>query len=237
MKNALCPARSMGETKHVVVVDDELEIGRTIDAYLTEEGYRVSVATSGVQMREILTQQTVDLVILDLVLPDENGLQIARALRADSNIGIIMLTGRATVVDCIVGLEIGADDYMTKPADMRELLARVRSVLRRQVSEGAERNGRSNLVANPDLTEERTGHCGITIRDTGFASGRLTRREHDVLDWLLKGYSNKEIARNIGVKENTVAFHLRGVFKKLSVSNRTQAATMALRERQPDFIP
>ncbi len=226
----------MSETKHILVVDDELEIGRTIDAYLTEEGYRVSVAGNDARMREILNQQTVDLVILDLILPGESGLEIARALRAESNIGIIMLTGRVAVVDCIVGLEIGADDYMAKPANLRELLARVRSVLRRKDSEGAERSAGSNLVANRDLTEETPGYSGKAIRDTGTSFGRLTRREDDVLALLLMGYSNKEIARNIDVKENTVAFHLRGVFKKLGVSNRTQAAAMALREgwQQPD---
>jgi DNA-binding response OmpR family regulator len=127
----------MSEATHILVVDDEPEIGRMIDAYLTKEGYRVSSATNGARMREILNQQTVDLVILDLILPGEDGLEIARALRAKSNIGIIMLTGRIDLVDRVVGLEVGADDYLAKPADLRELLARVRSVLRRKGSEGA----------------------------------------------------------------------------------------------------
>ncbi len=226
----------MNETKHILVVDDEHEIGRTIDAYLTEEGYRVTVARDVARMHEILNQQTVDLVILDLILPGENGLEIARALRAKSNIGIIMLTGRVDVVDCIVGLEIGADDYMTKPANLRELLARVRSVLRRKDSEGVEHSAGSNIVASRDLTEEEPGYSGKAMRDTDSPYRRLTGREREVLALLLEGYSNKEIARSIDVKEVTAAFHLRGVFKKLGVSNRTQAAAMALREgwKQPD---
>lgn len=227
----------MSETKHILVVDDEHEIGRTIDAYLTEEGYRVKVARSGAQMSEILNQQTVDLVILDLILPGENGLEIARALRAQSNIGIIMLTGRVDVVDCIVGLEMGADDYMTKPANLRELLARVRSVLRRKNTEGAEYSAGSNHVVDQGLAEQEPGYIAEAVRDTGSSFGRLTRREREVLGLLLGGNSNKVIARNIDVKEVTVAFHLKGVFKKLGVSNRTQAAAMALREdwKQPDF--
>ncbi len=127
----------MSETKHILVVDDEPEIGRMIEAYLTKEGYRVSAATNGARMHEVLADHAVDLVILDLVLPGEDGLEIARALRAESNIGIIMLTGRGDLADRVAGLEIGADDYLTKPFALRELLARVRSVLRRHGSGGA----------------------------------------------------------------------------------------------------
>ncbi len=127
----------MSETKHILVVDDEPEIGRMIEAYLTKEGYRVSAATDGARMREVLADRAVDLVILDLVLPGEDGLELARALRAESNIGIIMLTGRGELADRVAGLEIGADDYLTKPFALRELLARVRSVLRRHGSGGA----------------------------------------------------------------------------------------------------
>ncbi len=127
----------MSETKHILVVDDEPEIGRVIEAYLTKEGYRVSAATNGARMREVLADHAVDLVILDLGLPGEDGLELARALRAESNIGIIMLTGRGGLADRVTGLEIGADDYLTKPFALRELLARVRSVLRRHGSGGA----------------------------------------------------------------------------------------------------
>jgi DNA-binding response OmpR family regulator len=124
----------VSETKHILVVDDEPEIGRMIEPYLTKEGYRVSAAANGARMREVLADHAVDLVILDLVLPGEDGLELARALRAESDIGIIMLTGRGELADRVAGLEIGADDYLTKPFALRELLARVRSVLRRHGS-------------------------------------------------------------------------------------------------------
>ncbi len=129
--------KPVSETKHVLVVDDEPEIGRMIEAYLTNEGYRVSAATDGARMREVLADHAVDLVILDLILPGEDGLELARALHAESDIGIIMLTGRGGLADRVAGLEIGADDYLTKPFSLRELLARVRSVLRRHGSGGA----------------------------------------------------------------------------------------------------
>jgi len=137
----------VSETKNILVVDDDPEIVQMVSAYLTREGYRVDSATNGTRMAEVLNARAIDLVILDLGLPGEDGLELARALRARSDIGIIILTGRGEVVDRVVGLEIGADDYLTKPVSLRELLARVRSVLRRQGSAQAKREpGSANLA-------------------------------------------------------------------------------------------
>ncbi len=124
----------MTETKNILVVDDDPEILLMVSSYLTKEGYGVETASNGTRMGEILKSRAIDLVILDLGLPGQDGLELARALRAKSDIGIIILTGRGEVVDRVVGLEIGADDYLTKPVSLRELLARVRSVLRRQAA-------------------------------------------------------------------------------------------------------
>ena len=99
--------------------------------YLTGEGYRVSTAHDGAEMRRIMAQGGVDLVILDLMLPGEDGLTLARSASRGSSVGIIILTGRGEIVDRIIGLEMGADDYLPKPFHLRELLARVKSVLRR----------------------------------------------------------------------------------------------------------
>ncbi len=129
----------VSETKIILVVDDDPEILRLVSKYLTGEGYGVETATNGTRMGEILNARAIDLVILDLGLPGQDGLELARALRAKSDIGIIILTGRGEVVDRVVGLEIGADDYLTKPVSLRELLARVRSVLRRQAAAQAKR--------------------------------------------------------------------------------------------------
>ncbi|MEM9438823.1 MAG: response regulator transcription factor [Pseudomonadota bacterium] len=116
----------------VLVVDDDPWICRLLSRLLNAEGMAVETVTSGCSMWQKLRTWPCDLVVLDLRLPaGEDGLSLARAIRKESNIGLIMLTGRTDAVDKVVGLEIGADDYVTKPFDARELLARIRSVLRR----------------------------------------------------------------------------------------------------------
>jgi len=128
----------MSDNGHILVVDDQKEICDVVQEYLTGEGYRVSTASDGSGMRRVLGQSHVDLVILDLMLPGEDGLTLARGLRDESGIGIIILTGRGETVDRIIGLEMGADDYLPKPFHLRELLARVKSVLRRVQSRTGE---------------------------------------------------------------------------------------------------
>ncbi|MDX1433556.1 MAG: response regulator transcription factor [Gammaproteobacteria bacterium] len=115
----------------ILIVDDDERLRRVLSRYLAREGYSVREAADGDEMRTRLAGDRPDLVILDLMLPDEDGLSLARELRAQSSIAIIMLTGKTDIIDRIVGLELGADDYVTKPFDERELLARVRTVLRR----------------------------------------------------------------------------------------------------------
>ncbi|MGH7093668.1 MAG: response regulator, partial [Stellaceae bacterium] len=134
----------MSDNGHILVVDDQREVCESLQDYLTGEGYRVSIAQNGSEMRRMLAQSPVDLVILDLMLPGEDGLTLARSLRgesggSESGVGILMLTGRGDLVDRIIGLEMGADDYLPKPFNLRELLARVKSILRRLQSAPAER--------------------------------------------------------------------------------------------------
>lgn len=121
----------MNEFEHILIVDDDVRICRLLKRYLEQEGYSVDTAVDGASMWACLARRRPRLIILDLVLPDTDGLTLARKLREGSDIGIIMLTGKHDPVDTIVGLEVGADDYVTKPFDNRELLARIRSVLRR----------------------------------------------------------------------------------------------------------
>jgi two-component system, OmpR family, response regulator len=132
----------MDDKTHILIVDDEQDICALVEQYLTDEGYRVTIAHDGAQMRQVIGRDPVDLVLLDIVLPNEDGLSIARALRVENpNIGIIMLTGRGDTIDRIVGLEMGADDYLAKPFHLRELLARVKSVVRRTDTTPAEAVG------------------------------------------------------------------------------------------------
>lgn len=116
---------------HVLVVDDDREIRALLDRFLSRNGYRVTVAADGREMRRTLADWNIDLVILDLMLPGEDGLTLCRDLRARSNIPVVMLTVMSEETDRIIGLEMGADDYVAKPFNPRELLARIRAVLRR----------------------------------------------------------------------------------------------------------
>jgi len=121
----------MTANPHVLVVDDEAAIRQLLSDYLSVHDMRVTVAPDGQAMQKLLTESVVDLIVLDLKLPSEDGMSIARRLRAESSIPIIILTGNQDDVDRIVGLELGADDYLTKPFNPRELLARIRTILRR----------------------------------------------------------------------------------------------------------
>lgn len=125
----------MRETlEHLLVVDDDREIRRLLEAYLTQSGYRVTSVGDGRAMRRALNEHRIDLIVLDLMLPGEDGLSLCRGLRAQSNMPVLMLTASSSEIDRIVGLEMGADDYLTKPFSPRELLARVKSILRRAKS-------------------------------------------------------------------------------------------------------
>jgi len=117
--------------KHIAVLDDEADITRLLATYLQGQGFRVSQLHSGESLLQLMETDPPALVLLDLGLPGEDGLAIARRLREHWHCGLVIVTGRGDAVDKVVGLEIGADDYVTKPFDLRELLARIRSVLRR----------------------------------------------------------------------------------------------------------
>ena len=128
---------------HILVVDDDVAIRDLISEYLTENDFKVSVAETGADMDRVLSVEVVDLVLLDLKLPDEDGLALARRLRESLDLPIIILTGRKEEVDRVMGLELGADDYVTKPFSQRELLARIKAVLRRTEGKRAARRGDS----------------------------------------------------------------------------------------------
>ena len=121
----------MENGRSILIVDDDQRICRLLERYLAQEGYAIHTAFSGKQMRSKLAELKVDLVLLDLRLPDEDGFTLVKELRGLPNLAVIMVTGRSDPFDKVLGLELGADDYVTKPFNERELLARVRSVLRR----------------------------------------------------------------------------------------------------------
>jgi DNA-binding response OmpR family regulator len=144
----------MSANAHIVVVDDEPDLRDSVATYLRRHGYAVGEADGGAALRALMAERPVDLVILDVNMPGEDGVSIARDLRRCGPIGIIMLTANVEPVDRVVGLEVGADDYVGKPFDLRELLARVRAVLRRVSAEApAATMGR----------EVRFGKCRLTL--------------------------------------------------------------------------
>ena len=121
----------MDSAPHIAVVDDHRDIRDLVGKYLTQHGYRISLAESALALRRLLERSALDLVVLDVMMPGEDGLSLCRHLRSTTDLPVILLTAMAEETDRIVGLEVGADDYVSKPFNPRELLARIKAVLRR----------------------------------------------------------------------------------------------------------
>jgi DNA-binding response OmpR family regulator len=121
----------MNQTPHIMVVDDEASTRDMVGDYLRMHGFRPTLCDGGASLREAFAKEEPDLIVLDLNMPEEDGLSIVRDLKARSTVPVIMLTATASAIDRVVGLELGADDYIAKPCELRELVARIRSVLRR----------------------------------------------------------------------------------------------------------
>jgi two-component system OmpR family response regulator len=121
----------METSPHILIVDDDREIRDLLSRFLVKNGYRVTTAADGRDMGKALADRAIDLIVLDLMLPGEDGLSLCRRLRGDASTPVIMLTAKGDEIDRIVGLEMGADDYLAKPFNPRELLARIKAVLRR----------------------------------------------------------------------------------------------------------
>jgi DNA-binding response OmpR family regulator len=119
---------------HIVIVDDDELLRNRLSDYLTREGFRVTTAENAARFRALMSRGKIDLALVDITMPGENGLSLTRFLREQSDIGVVILTGKGDPVERAIGLEVGADDYVAKPFHPRELLARVRSVLRRTKS-------------------------------------------------------------------------------------------------------
>lgn len=173
----------MGEAKKILVVEDDGAVREMIAAYLTNAGYMTLPAADGFAMQAALESQAVDLVLLDLNLPDSDGLELLRHIRARSRLGIIIVTSRDTPEERALGLEIGADDYVTKPFFPRELLARVRNVLDRNaagVGNAALRGGPMERFAGWTLDRE-----GRQVTADDGSRPALTPAEFDVLAYLV----------------------------------------------------
>src|SRR5687767_10244403 len=139
-ENAPSPTRcySRAMTGRILIIDDDARLAAMVSGYLGEAGYRVSTAPTAREGEQRLKREQFDALVLDLMLPDADGLEVCRRVRQTSDVPILMLTARGDAMDRVVGLEIGADDYLPKPFEPRELLARLRAILRRKSAPSAQ---------------------------------------------------------------------------------------------------
>jgi len=174
----------MSTTQHIIVVDDEAAARDMVGDYLKMHGFDVTLCDGGRSLRAKMETLTPDLVVLDLNMPEEDGLSIVRDLKSKSSVPVIMLTATASPIDRVVGLELGADDYMPKPCELRELVARIRSVLRRGPASGA-----APAAAAPQEAPTNSVRVGTKwfdldthrLRDEAGQEQILTRSEYALL--------------------------------------------------------
>jgi two-component system OmpR family response regulator len=230
---------------HILVVDDQREICDLIQEYLSSEGfYRVSTAQDGAGMRRVMAQSPVDLVILDLILPGEDGLTLARSIRDETSVGIIILSGKGEPVERIIGLEMGADDYLSKPFLPRELLARVKSVLRRASTRTTEKQA-------PARSEARFAGWTLDLssREHYSPSGKkveLTSGEFDLLAAFVNNPKQVltrdrllDLARNreAGSEDRTIDVQVGRLRRKLEVDPKNPTMIKTVHGRGYIFTP
>jgi DNA-binding response OmpR family regulator len=203
-------------TKKILVVDDEKKIVDIVKAYLEREGFQVVVAFNGKAVPELVKAHNIDLMILDLMLPGTSGLDICRMLRQQSSIPIIMLTARDEVADKIVGLELGADDYITKPFSPNELVSRVRAVLRR--TQDNPENKTIFKIADITINIEKRTLCRADN------SIDLTHKEFDLIKIMAENpgrvYSRMQLLDSLQGEayegyERTIDSHIKNLRKKI----------------------
>lgn len=208
----------MDPSPHILVVDDHREIRDLLGKYLAKHGYRVTVADGGAEMKRVLKAGAIDLVVLDLMMPGEDGLTLCRDLRATTEIPVIMLTAMAEDTDRVVGLEIGADDYVTKPCSPRELVARLRAILRR-VNAGSVREAESAVVTGALRIEP----AARTVTWRG-APLELTSTEFNLLEQLAREagrvvskeeLSERALARKLTRYDRSIDVHMSHLRAKL----------------------
>jgi two-component system phosphate regulon response regulator OmpR len=200
----------MNKADRILVVDDDPELRKLLCDYLTEVGFAVDLAADGEQMRRVMSSVMPDVIVMDLMLPGTDGLALTREVRAASNVPILMLSARGEEIDRVVGLEVGADDYLAKPFSPRELLARLRALLRRSQSPPAAPPS-ERLEFGPfrlDLNARRLLKNGNDVDLSGaefellkvFAERPGHVLSRDVLIDLLKGYERDPFDRTVDIR-------------------------------------
>jgi DNA-binding response OmpR family regulator len=205
----------MESVRTVLVVDDEPTVRDIVSQYLTRDGFRVVTTGDGRAVMDMVEQESPDLIVLDVMLPGMSGLELCRAIRARRAIPVILLTARGEETDRIVGLEIGADDYVTKPFSPRELVARVRAVLRRSADGAA-----------PDLLVLGELEIDVPAREVriGGRDVRLAAREFDLLAFLARNprrvFTRDQIMQSVwgytaAIDTGTLSVHVRRLREKI----------------------
>lgn len=208
----------------ILVVDDEKEIVNAIEIYLSKEGYEILKAYNGKEALEIIKKQEIHLVILDIMMPEMDGIETAKEIRKQYSMPIIMLSAKSEDYDKILGLNMGADDYVTKPFSPMELIARVNSTIRRYTKLG-------NIVEKDDKNIYKTGDLVINdmTKEVSIA-GRIikfTPTEYNILCFLTqnkgKVFSIKQIYENVWNEEgygaeNIIAVHIRHIREKIEIN-------------------
>src|SRR3954454_15155045 len=171
------PEAMTAQAQTVLVIEDESSIASFVSLYLKNAGYGVRTAATGQEGLDQAGSERPDLIVLDLMLPDVDGIEVCRRLRKDSDVPILMLTARDEDVDKIIGLEVGADDYLTKPFNPRELVARIRSILRRATPERRDRRAPPRSPPPRAPPERRDGESEVIVQgDLVVAPGRREAR-------------------------------------------------------------
>jgi DNA-binding response OmpR family regulator len=216
--------------ERILVVDDEESILKVVDYALKEEGFDVYTASDAAAAESLFSEVSPALVILDVMLPDKSGLEIARDLRAHSDVPIVMLSARADEIDRIVGLEIGADDYVTKPFSPRELVSRVKIILKRV---GGAASEKTRIVVGE--LEINTAAREVTVEETPI---HLTRSEYDILLHLARhpgtAFSREAILASLGESspvgdERAIDVHIHNIREKLEPDPRSPTYVLTVR--------
>ena len=176
--------------EHLIIVDDDATLRNRLKKYFEKEGFRVSAADGGGQLRKIMEDQDADLVILDLMMPGEDGLSLTSYLRQTSDAGVVILTGKGDTVDRVVGLELGADDYLTKPIDPRELVMRLNSNLNRSAGAGVKSG---DILHVGDFVIDRARH---EAHGPGGVAIKFTLAELHLI-WVLAEADGKVMSRDV----------------------------------------
>ena len=223
----------------VLVVEDEIPLLETLEYNLVKEGYEVCTASDGISALEVARRECPDLILLDIMLPQLDGLEVCRILRREMNVPIIMLTARTDEVDRVVGLEMGADDYVTKPFSMRELLARVKALLRRvrllrEEMATDERRPTAQTLVFGELTIDEARH-EVLLEGAPLS---LSPKEYDLLLFLARN-RGMTLTRDLILERvwgwdfsggtRTVDVHIRGLREKIEPDPSNPARIVTVR--------